>query len=419
MQRSEKRILTTHVGSLIRPPELVETLKAKEAGEPVDEALFAGRLRVAVARVVKQQTETGIDVLNDGEFGKTISWSRYVLERMSGFVQTGKPGDLSMPAAVKGKDHRDFPEFYAEYDRQQGFTRMTGWSVTGPIAYQGQAELQRDIDDLKAATRKAKVEEVFMTAVSPASVAPDRKDEHYRSDEDYLYALADALRVEYQAIVDAGFVLQIDDAYFALTYELIVPPGTLRDYRKWAALRVEVLNYALKGIPEDRTRYHVCWGSWNGPHCSDVPAQDIIDLILKVRVGGYSLEMANPRHEHEWRIWEDVKLPENKVLLPGVISHSTNVVEHPELVAERIVRLAKLVGRERVIASTDCGFAQGPFVQRVHPTIMWAKLRSLAEGARIASKALWRPARRRARRANQKSVRTTPRGMSIRSKGVT
>ena len=403
MKTSPKRILTTHVGSLVRPPELVAFLRAKDAGEAVDESAFGACLRDAVSEVVRRQRAAGTDILNDGEFGKTISWSRYVLERMSGFVQRErKPGDTSMPAAVKGKDHRDFPEFYAEYDPQQGFTRLTGWAVTGPIAYTGHAELARDIEDLKRATRRPRAEDVFMTAVSPASVAPDRKDEHYRRDEDYLAAVAEALRTEYRAIVDAGFVPQVDDAYFATTYEKIVPPGTLRDYRKWAALRVEVLNHALKGIPEDRTRYHVCWGSWNAPHCSDVALKDIVDLILEVRVGGYSLEMANPRHEHEWRVWERAKLPEGKTLLPGVISHATNVVEHPELVAERIVRLAKLVGRERIIASTDCGFAQGPFVQRVHPSIMWAKLGSLAEGARLASKALWRPARADARRARSR-----------------
>jgi 5-methyltetrahydropteroyltriglutamate--homocysteine methyltransferase len=399
MNKPVKRILTTHVGSLVRPPELVAFLRAKDAGEALDEAAFAACLRGAVSGVVRKQRATGIDILNDGEFGKTISWSRYVLERMSGFVQRSrKAGDPSMPAAVKGKDHRDFPEFYAQYDPQQGFTRLTGWAVTGPIAYTGHAALARDIEDLKAATRRIECEDVFMTAVSPASVAPDRKDEHYRGDEDYLAAVAEALRTEYRAIVAAGFVLQVDDAYFATTYDKIVPPGTLRDYRRWAALRVEVLNHALRGIPEDRTRYHVCWGSWNAPHCSDVALKDIVDLILKVRVGGYSLEMANPRHEHEWRVWERVKLPEGKTLLPGVISHATNVVEHPELVAERIVRLAKLVGRERVVASTDCGFAQGPYVQRVHPSIMWAKLRSLAEGARLASRSLWRRPRGAVRR---------------------
>jgi 5-methyltetrahydropteroyltriglutamate--homocysteine methyltransferase len=220
-------------------------------------------------------------------------------------------------------------------------------------------------------------------------VAPDRLDEHYRNEEEILFVIADALREEYKAIIDAGFILQIDDAYLATTYEVMVPPGTLADFRKWAALRIDALNHAIKGLPADRMRYHMCWGSWNGPHTCDVAMKDIVDLMLKVRVGGYAIEMANPRHEHEWRVWEYVKLPEGKVLLPGVISHATNVVEHPELVAERIVRLARLVGRDNVIGGTDCGFAQGPFVKRVHPTIMWAKLKALVDGARIASRELW------------------------------
>jgi 5-methyltetrahydropteroyltriglutamate--homocysteine methyltransferase len=223
--------------------------------------------------------------------------------------------------------------------------------------------------------------------VSPVSVAPDRQDEHYKSDEEYLFAVADALSDEYKAVIDAGFILQVDDSYMASTYDVMVPPGTLADFRKWAGVRVEAVNHALRGLPEDRVRYHMCWGSWNGPHTNDLPLKDIVDLLLTIRAGGYSLEMANPRHEHEWHVWENVKLPEHKVLLPGVISHATNVVEHPELVAERLVRLVRLVGKDRVIASTDCGFAQGPFTRRVHPSIMWAKLKALVEGARLASTA--------------------------------
>jgi 5-methyltetrahydropteroyltriglutamate--homocysteine methyltransferase len=266
---------------------------------------------------------------------------------------------------------------------------MTGWALTGPIRYTGQAAIQRDLANFNAATKGVKTTDLFMAAVAPASVAPDRVDEYYKSDEEYVFAIADALHQEYKAIVDAGLILQVDDAYLALTYEVMVPPRTLKDYRKWATIRIEALNHALKGLPEERTRYHVCWGSWNGPHVFDVELKDIVDLILKVRVGGYLLEMANPRHEHEWRVWENVTLPKGRALIPGVISHSTNVVEHPKLVAERLVRLAKLVGRDNLIAGTDCGFAQGPFVQRVHPSIMWAKLQTLVEGARLASKQLW------------------------------
>jgi 5-methyltetrahydropteroyltriglutamate--homocysteine methyltransferase len=260
----------------------------------------------------------------------------------------------------------------------------------GPITYTGQAALQRDIDDFKAALERAKVEEAFLPVAAPASVIPDRKNEYYASDEDCLRSIAEAMRVEYKMIVDAGFLVQLDDARAAVTYDRMVPPASFEDYRKWVAMHVEVLNHALEGIPEDRVRYHVCWGSWPGPHTTDVPLKDIVDLILKVRAGAYVIEGANPRHEHEWRVWESVKLPPGKVLIPGVISHATNVVEHPELVAERIVRLAKLVGRENVIAGTDCGFAQGPFHRRVHPSIMWAKLEALAAGARLASKELWR-----------------------------
>jgi len=382
------RILTTHVGSLIRPPKLQEFLKAQRDKEPYDHAAFDACLHDAVTDVVRRQAEIGLDVINDGEYGKTISWSRYVLERMSGFEQRDRPAHAGMPAAVAGRDRREFAEFYTDYDRHQGFTGMTGWALTGPIRYTGHAALARDIANFKAAAKAAKTAGLFMAAVAPASVAPDRTDEYYKSDEEYVFAVADALHEEYKTIIDAGLILQVDDAYLALTYEVMVPPKTLKDYRKWAALRIEALNHALRGLPEERTRYHVCWGSWNGPHAFDVEVKDIVDLILKVRVGGYLLEMANPRHEHEWRVWERVKLPKGRMLIPGVISHATNVVEHPELVAERLVRLAKLVGRDNLMAGTDCGFAQGPFVQRVHPSIMWAKLRTLVEGARLASKHL-------------------------------
>jgi len=390
MQRGTERILTTHVGSLVRPAELVELLRARASGTVIDESELSRRLERSVADVVRRQAEIGLDIVSDGEFGKTISWSRYVLERMSGVVQqAGKSGDQRMPSAIVGKDRRDFADFYKVYDRTQGFSGMGGWVVNGPIRYTGQAAIQRDIADLRRALDGVKVEEAFMTAVAPASVIPDRDDQFYANDEAFLFDVADALREEYRAIVDAGFILQVDDAYLATYYDVIVPPGTMADYRRWAELRVEALNRALRGIPEERTRYHVCWGSWNGPHVSDVPLREIVDLILRVNVGGYALEMANPRHEHEWQVWKSVRLPPGRVLLPGCISHSTNVVEHPELVAERLTRLAGVLGRENVIAGTDCGFAQGPFVQRVHPSIMWAKLAALVEGARLASRELW------------------------------
>jgi 5-methyltetrahydropteroyltriglutamate--homocysteine methyltransferase len=250
--------------------------------------------------------------------------------------------------------------------------------------------VQRDIRNLKAALQAAGVRQGFLPVAAPSSVIPDRKNEYYQSDEALLEAIAEAMRTEYRAIVDAGLLLQLDDARLAVTYDRMVPPGRFEDYRRWAALQVEAINHALEGIPEERVRYHVCWGSWPGPHTTDVPLKDIVDLVLKVKAGAYLVEGANPRHEHEWQVWETVKLPSHKLLAPGMISHATNVVEHPELVAQRLERLAKLVGPERVMASTDCGFAQGPFHRRVHPSIMWAKLEALAEGARIASRRLFR-----------------------------
>ena len=394
MAGNADRILTTHVGSLVRPDELLAFVALQQEGKPYDAVAYQECLQRSVADVVKKQTATGIDIVSDGEYGKSISWSRYILDRLSGFEerQDKTPGFRS---AVAGKDRRDFAEFYEEYEGTYGFVGMgkafkTGtWVVTGPIKYTGQALIQRDIEDVKRAVAGSAAVDAFLPLVAPASVVPQRVDEHYKSEEDALFAIAEAMREEYRAVVDAGLIAQIDDAFLASVYDVMVPPKTLAEYRKWAEVRIEALNHALKGIPQNRTRYHICWGSWNGPHTNDVALRDIVDLVLRVNVGGYSLEMANPRHEHEWRLWETVKLPDGKYLLPGLVSHATNIVEHPELVAERIVRLAKLVGRERVVASTDCGFAQGPFARRVHPQIMWAKLGALAKGARIATKQLW------------------------------
>jgi len=390
MKVSEEKILTTHVGSLIRPPEFVAILKAIDAGDRDADARYPEQLRAAVAKTVGEQARVGIDVISDGEFGKSASWSRYILDRLTGFEQRKAAGLASGEVVAKGQDRARFPEFYAEYDKTQGFVGTKGnWTCTGPITYRGQALIRRDIDNLKAALGGVDVTEAFMAAVAPGSVVPDRLDEHYRNDADFLFAVADALNEEYRAIVDAGFLLQVDDAHLPIMYERMVPPASFQQYVAWADLRVEALNRALAGISEDRVRYHLCWGSWNAPHTGDVPLKEIVHLLLRMRVGAYSIEAANPRHEHEWRVWQTFKLPSNKVLIPGVISHATNVVEHPELVAERIVRLASLVGRERVIAGTDCGFAQGPYVQRVHPSVMWAKLEALVEGARLASHELW------------------------------
>ena len=389
MKRSTDRILTTHVGSLIRPPALQEFLRAKQAGKPYDQAAYQKCLADSVAEVVHKQAEIGIDVISDGEFGKSISWSQYVLERLSGFERRPIKSGGGNPF-TRGVDREAFAEFYAELDAREGVATSIEAVCVGPIAYSGQAELKRDIDNFKAALKDTQVEEAFLPVAAPASVIPDRKNEFYKSEEELIRAIGAAMRTEYRMIIDAGFVLQLDDARAAVTYDRMVPPKSFEEYRKWLALQVDVLNEAIAGLPLERIRYHVCWGSWPGPHTSDVALKDIVDLILGMKVGALVIEGANPRHEHEWRVWETAKLPAGRVLIPGVISHATNVVEHPELVAERIVRLARLVGRENVIAGTDCGFAQGPFHRRVHPSIMWAKLSSLVEGAAIASAELWK-----------------------------
>ena len=389
MKRSIDRILTTHVGSLIRPPALQEFLRAKQTGKPYDPAAYQRCLSDSVAAVVRQQADVGIDVVSDGEFGKSISWSQYVLERLSGFERRPITPSGKNPF-TRGVDREAFAEFYAELDAREGVATTVEAVCVGPISYTGQAELKRDIDNFKSALKGLQVEEAFLPVAAPASVIPDRRNEFYKSDEELIRAIGAAMRTEYRMIIDTGFLLQLDDARAAVTYDRMVPPASFAEYRKWLALQVDVLNEAIAGLPAERIRYHVCWGSWPGPHTSDVPLKDIVDLILGMKVGAFVIEGANPRHEHEWRVWESAKLPEGRVLIPGVISHATNVVEHPELVAERIVRLARLVGRENVIAGTDCGFAQGPFHRRVHPSIMWAKLAALVEGARIASAELWK-----------------------------
>jgi 5-methyltetrahydropteroyltriglutamate--homocysteine methyltransferase len=388
MKGSTDRILTTHVGSLIRPPALQEFLRAKQAGKSYDTAAYGKCLTESVANVVHKQAEVGIDVVSDGEFGKSISWSQYVLERLSGFERRPiKPGANPF---TRGVDREQFAEFYAELDAREGVSTSAEAVCVGPIAYTGQVELKRDIDNFKSALKGVNIVEAFLPVAAPASVIPDRKNEYYKSDEALIRAIGAAMSAEYRMIIDSGFLLQLDDARAAVSYDRMVPPKSFADYRKWLALQVEVLNEAIAGLPADRIRYHVCWGSWPGPHTTDVPLKDIVDLILEMKVGAFVIEGANPRHEHEWRVWESVKFPRGKLLIPGVISHATNVVEHPELVAERIVRLTRLVGRENVMAGTDCGFAQGPFHRRVHPSIMWAKLDALVKGARLASAELWR-----------------------------
>ena len=387
------RILTTHAGSLIRPPALRAFVAAKDAGEPIDNDAYEDCLNRAVTDIVRRQVEAGIDVIDDGEMGKS-TWITYLYERVSGIESrtVSLEGRSYLPPS---RDRQAFPEFYAEHDAEfsaddAADAPATGtiWVCTGPITYDG-AALADDIARFKSALDGAQATDAFMPVVAPAS-AYWLENEHYGSEEEFVYALADALHEEYQGIVDAGFLLQVDDAVLLHEYDSILAlGGSVEDYRRWAELRIEALNHALSGIPEERVRYHVCFGSWHGPHAYDPPLADLIDLVLRVNARYYSIEQANPRHEHEWRLWEDVALPDGKVLIPGVVTHHTIVVEHPELVAERLTRLAKVVGRESVMGGTDCGFAQGAFLQRVHPSIQWAKLEALAEGARIASRQLW------------------------------
>jgi 5-methyltetrahydropteroyltriglutamate--homocysteine methyltransferase len=333
--------------------------------------------------VARQQLAAGLDIVNDGEYGKS-SWANYVLDRMTGFEF--RP-DTLYEATWLGRDRFRFAEFMAaQFPR--GAKGAPGHACIGPITYQGYEAVRRNISDLKAALNAAGVAEGFMTAVAPASTGYDASDEFYKDERDYVFAIAEALREEYLEIVNSGLVLQVDDAVLANMYDEIVQQGPEK-YWQWAELRVEALNHALRGIPEDRVRYHVCFGSWHVPHVADAPLEVILPLMLKVRAGAYSIEAANVRHEHEWRVWQTAKLPPGKILIPGVVTHHTTSVEHPRLVADRIVRFASLVGRENVIASTDCGFAQLEAYQRVHPQVMWAKLQTLAEGARIASEELW------------------------------
>jgi len=387
MTKSTDRILTTHVGSLPRPESVKEYLRAKQAGRNPDENEHRKTLATEVAASVKRQVEAGIDIPSDGEFGKGISWSQYVIERLSGFER--RPFKEGENTWRRGADRTRFAEFYDEMDAREGMATTMDSVCVGPIAYTGQDALQRDIDNMKNAMAAAGASDGFLPVASPTSVIPDRRNEYYKSEDDILMAIAEAMRTEYKMIVDAGLNVQLDDARFAVTWDRMQPEVDLPTYKKWLGKQVEVINHALQDVPEDKVRYHVCWGSWNGPHTTDVPLRDIIDEIYSIKAGCYVIEGANPRHEHEWKVWGEKKPPNNRSLATGVISHATNVVEHPELVAERITRIAKLIGRENVLGGTDCGFAQGPFYRRVHPTIMWAKLEALAEGARIASKELW------------------------------
>jgi 5-methyltetrahydropteroyltriglutamate--homocysteine methyltransferase len=403
VQNSKDRILTTHAGSLLRPVEIVIAMRAKEAGEPYDEAALAVAARRSVADVVRRQAEAGIDVPSDGEQAKA-SFFRYLNDRLAGLTPTRLRAGETLPTQLVGKDRQDFAAFYSQYDPLAGsmwlppeVPRTSGPPgggraiCEGPISYKGQALLKADIANFKAALTGQNFVEAFLPSASPTIIQYGSINRHYASDEEYAYAVAEAMKTEYRAIVEAGFILQVDAPEMPANYDRRLVEGvTVAEYRRYATLCVEATNYALEAIPEERIRYHICWGSWNGPHTTDIPLRDIADILLKVNAQAYSVEAANPRHEHEWEVWKTIKLPEGKILIPGVISHVTNVVEHPELVAMRLKNYASVVGRENVIAGTDCGFSQGWNSARLHPQIQWAKLKTLAEGAALASKDLWR-----------------------------
>jgi 5-methyltetrahydropteroyltriglutamate--homocysteine methyltransferase len=382
MKRSIGRILTTHAGSLPRPADL---LAMGEVNGKADAAAYEARLAQAVGEIVRKQVELGIDVVDDGEYGKP-GFVTYVNERLSGFeIDTERTG---RHAWAGSREARAFPEFYAAAAAAQSGAPHVHMVCTGPIAYRGHVQLMRDIANFRAALAAVKVEEAFIPAISPANVEDWQRNAYYKSQEEYLYAIADALHEEYKAIVEAGFLVQVDDPRL-VTYWLIRPDLSLAEVLAWAKVRVEALNHALRGIPAEKIRFHTCYGINMGPRIHDMELKDIVGLILQIRAGAFSLEAANPRHEHEWKVWETVRLPDGAVLIPGVISNSTVLVEHPELVAQRIERFAAVVGRENVIAGSDCGFATFATSKEIHASIVWAKLAALAEGARIASRNLW------------------------------
>jgi len=402
MRTSQYHILTSHVGSLPRPDALIEANRARDAGEAANPGAFEATLSAAVMHVVRYQRELGIEVPGDGEFGKSMaqrvnygSWWRYSWQRLAG-IEPGEQTlyEMAPQRSVPGHivltsfgDRRDRTRFAAAYnDPDSGITtgpRPPAPVCVGPLSYAGHDMIRHDIANFKSALAASGVEEGFMTAVAPGSCSRIG-NRYYKSEEEFLYACAEAMREEYKAIVEAGIVLQLDDPAIAENWDMINPEPRVEDYKNFSRVRVDALNHAIRGLPKDRIRFHLCWGSWHGPHVTDIAMRDIVEVLLAVDVQAYSFEAGNVRHEHEWKVWQEVKLPDDKLILPGVVSHATNVVEHPELVAERIMRFANLVGRERVIASTDCGLGG-----RIHPQIAWAKLEALARGAALASKQLW------------------------------
>ena len=384
MKRSTDRILTTHVGSLPRPADLLEMMEGKEKGGAFDQTRYEGRLRDAVGEIVKKQVELGIDVIDDGEYSKP-SFVTYINERLGGF-ETDKSSS-GQSHWLKSREALAFPEYYST-PAGLGPPRPANMICTGPISYKGHALLRRDIENLKAAIGSLTPAEAFMPAISPSMLEDRHKNAYYKSEEEYLFAIADALAEEYKAIVDAGFLVQIDDPRL-VSYYTLRPDQSVAECRKWAGPRIAALNHALRDVPTEKIRFHTCYSINMGPRVHEMELKDCVDLILKIRAGAYSFEAANPRHDHEWKVWGTVKLPEGVILIPGVITHSTVLVEHPELVAERIGRFASVVGRENVIAGSDCGFATFAGSKEIHPSIVWAKLKSLSDGAAIASRQLW------------------------------
>jgi len=386
MKRSTTRTLTTHAGVLNGPPEFADIDFQVRTGKPYDRQAYESVRRASIIKTVKRQAEIGIDVVSDGELGKSRGFP-YYSQRITGIEQRPlKPGEI--PVTVRRTRERvEFSEFYdylAKIDTRLAVPPGTRLVCNGPLVHTSLAPLQAELDTFREALAGVKAEEAFFPVIAPGWLDHFMWNEHYPSDEAFVYALAGILKPEYRAVVDAGFLLQVDDPGLPDAWPTFIPEPSIADYRRYAQIRIEALNWALEGIPEEKVRYHVCWGSQHGPHVNDIALKHIVDLMLSVRAQAYSLEAANARHEHEWKLWREVKLPAGKILIPGVVSHATNVIEHPELVAERIVRFASVVGRENVIAGTDCGMGG-----RVHPQIGWAKLRALAEGAALASKELW------------------------------
>ena len=382
MIRSTDRIRTMHAGTLPRPNDLRDMVVAKESGQAYDESKFTRLVQSVIKENVKLQIESGIDSVNDGEVSK-LSFTSYISDRIGG-IEKRKPSDGPAPFGINGRDTAEFNEYFINKEGFTGLGTNPSYFVTGPVTYTGETAIQADIDNFKAGLQGSTPEETFLPAITPGTMEHWLANEHYKSDEEYLFALADALHVEYKSIVDAGFLLQIDDPDLPDAWQMH-PEMTVKDYQKFAELRVNALNHAIGDIPEEKVRFHTCWGSYKGPHKYDVSLRDMIDLILKVKAVGYSIEASNPMHEHEWTVWKDVKLPDGKVLIPGVIGHASDFIEHPELVAQRLVRYANIVGKENLMAGTDCGIGS-----RVgHAKICWAKFEAMAEGARIATKELW------------------------------